>query len=382
MAKLLSGTRIYGTATVDTQLIVSGTATSTSTTTGALIVTGGAGFGRDLRVGGSITATSIFVGPWAVSTGSGGLVSPYSGIFTITNTTNASSTITGALQVAGGAGIGRDVWVGGIIEVLSNTNASSTTTGALQIIGGAGIGGNLYVGGEIVAQRLTIQFTTVTTTLIQTDDVIQTTNTTNATSTTTGALVVAGGAGVGRDLRVGGSITATNIYVGPWAVSTGSSGSGLVSPYSGIFTITNTTSATSTITGALQVAGGVGIGGDLWIGGTVYGNITVTTIPQNSQSADYTLVAADAGKHILHPSSDSNARTYTIPANSSVAYAIGTSITFVNETSQILTISITTDTMYLAGSGLTGSRTLAQYGVATALKTGSTTWYISGTGLS
>ena len=47
-------------------------------------------------------------------------------------------------------------------------------------------------------------------------------------------------------------------------------------------------------------------------------------IPQNSQSAAYTLVLADAGKHIFHPSTDANARTYTIPANSSVAYTIGT----------------------------------------------------------
>ena len=45
-------------------------------------------------------------------------------------------------------------------------------------------------------------------------------------------------------------------------------------------------------------------------------------IPQNSQSAAYTLVAADAGKHIFHPSTDANARTFTIPANGSVAYPI------------------------------------------------------------
>jgi hypothetical protein len=45
-------------------------------------------------------------------------------------------------------------------------------------------------------------------------------------------------------------------------------------------------------------------------------------IPQNSQSAAYTCVLADAGKHIFHPSTDANARTFTIPANSSVAYPI------------------------------------------------------------
>jgi hypothetical protein len=35
-------------------------------------------------------------------------------------------------------------------------------------------------------------------------------------------------------------------------------------------------------------------------------------IPQNSQSAAYTLVLSDSGKHILHPSTDANARTFTI----------------------------------------------------------------------
>ena len=104
-------------------------------------------------------------------------------------------------------------------------------------------------------------------------------------------------------------------------------------------------------------------------------------IPQNSQSAAYTLVLADAGKHIFHPSGDANARTFTIPANSSVAYPIGTALTFINMTSQVVTIAITTDTMYLAKDGTTGSRSLAQYGSATALKITSTNWLISGSAL-
>ena len=106
-------------------------------------------------------------------------------------------------------------------------------------------------------------------------------------------------------------------------------------------------------------------------------------VPQNSQSAAYTLVASDAGKHIFHPSADTTARIWTIPANASVAYPIGTAITFVNQNGAgTLTIAITSDTMRLAGSGSTSSRTLAANGVATALKVTSTEWIISGTGLS
>ena len=104
-------------------------------------------------------------------------------------------------------------------------------------------------------------------------------------------------------------------------------------------------------------------------------------IPINSQSAAYTLVLSDAGKAILHPSTDANARTFTIPANSSVAYPIGTAISFINMTSQVVSIAITTDTMYLSSAGTTGSRSLAQYGTATAVKMTSTTWIISGSGL-
>lgn len=106
-------------------------------------------------------------------------------------------------------------------------------------------------------------------------------------------------------------------------------------------------------------------------------------IPQNSKSAAYTTVLSDANKHLLHPSADTTARTFTIDANATVPYPIGTAITFVNQASAgVLTIAITTDTMRLAGAGTTGSRTLAANGIATALKLTTTEWIISGAGLS
>lgn len=136
-----------------------------------------------------------------------------------------------------------------------------------------------------------------------------------------------------------------------------------------------------------QFAGvNVGHASDTTIGRSAAGVIDVegvplySQIPQNSQSAAYTLVLADAQKHIYHPGSDNNARTFTIPANSSVAYPIGTCITFVNAINTV-TIAITSDTLTLAGSGSTGSRTLAANGIATAMKVASTSWIISGVGL-
>lgn len=102
-------------------------------------------------------------------------------------------------------------------------------------------------------------------------------------------------------------------------------------------------------------------------------------IPQNSQSTAYTTVLGDAGKHIFHPSSDANARTFTIAANSSVAYLVGTVIIFVNLSTTSITIAINSDTLTWAQGGVAGSRTLAQYGVANCLKITATQWLLTGT---
>jgi hypothetical protein len=101
------------------------------------------------------------------------------------------------------------------------------------------------------------------------------------------------------------------------------------------------------------------------------------------KSVDYTLVAADAQKALIHPSTDTTARTFTIPAAGSVDYPDGTTIIFINcDGAGDLSIAITTDTMRLAGSGETGLRTLSANGMATAMKLPDGTWLIAGTGLS
>jgi hypothetical protein len=128
--------------------------------------------------------------------------------------------------------------------------------------------------------------------------------------------------------------------------------------------------------------------GNVTINNCTVGNATVDSagvagfvgIPQNSQNGSYNVVIGDAGKHLYHPVGQA-AATYTIPANSNVAFTVGTTISFVNMSANATTIAVTTDTIYLAGTGTTGNRTLAQYGVATAVKLTSTSWIISGTGL-
>jgi hypothetical protein len=101
-------------------------------------------------------------------------------------------------------------------------------------------------------------------------------------------------------------------------------------------------------------------------------------MPQVSTATGLSLSATHAGKHIY---TTVTGQTHTIPANGSTALEIGTTIVFINPASVTTTIAITTDTLLLAGTGTTGSRTLAPYGMATAVKIASTTWMISGNGL-
>lgn len=101
--------------------------------------------------------------------------------------------------------------------------------------------------------------------------------------------------------------------------------------------------------------------------------------PQNSQTTNYQLVLADRGKQIYM---NGTSLTLTVPANASVAFPVGTTILIVNGNSTALSIAITTDTMTLANSTTTGTRTLAQNGLATLTKVASANWIIAGTGLS
>jgi hypothetical protein len=167
--------------------------------------------------------------------------------------------------------------------------------------------------------------------------------------------------------------------------------SGALVTLDGVQTLTNKdlTSGTNTFPTSLATLAGTqtltnktisGASNTLTVDGT--DSVGFRNIPQNSQSAAYTLVLSDSGKSIYHPSADTTARTWTIPANASVAFPVGTAIAFVNDTSAgVITIAITSDTLVLSGAGTTGSRTLAANGMATAIKMTSTRWMISGSGL-
>lgn len=132
--RVKNGLAVTNTATIESTL------TSVSIETGALRVAGGAGIAKDVYVGGIFSATGAI-------TGLSNLDISGSGAFD--STTESTTTATGALTVAGGAGIGKKLNVGGDLKVFSTTPAVSTSSGALQIEGGAAVKGDFWVGGVI-----------------------------------------------------------------------------------------------------------------------------------------------------------------------------------------------------------------------------------------
>lgn len=98
---------------------------------------------------------------------------------------------------------------------------------------------------------------------------------------------------------------------------------------------------------------------------------------QNTKSANYTLTLDDAGKTILL--SSGAGVTFTIPSYTTVYYPVGTEIVFANRSGSALSIACG-DTMILATTFTTGTRTLATQSMAIARKVEAATWIIGSEG--
>jgi len=203
-----------GTSTIPSLNVYRATS-STSRTTGALIVGGGLG------VGGDIHATHA------------NLEDVEADSVNITDTTASSSKTTGALRVAGGLGVAGDIHAthanledveADSVNITDTTAATSKTTGALRVAGGLGVAGDIH------ATHANLEDVEA--------DSVNITDTTASNSKTTGALKVAGGLGVAGDIY-GANVDADSVN------------------------ITDTTASSSKTTGALKVAGGLGVAGDI-----------------------------------------------------------------------------------------------------------------------
>ena len=98
------------------------------------------------------------------------------------------------------------------------------------------------------------------------------------------------------------------------------------------------------------------------------------SIPQNSQTSSYTLVSADAGKHIK--------ATNTVIVGSGT-FSIGDAVTIVNASGSDIAVNQGSNvTLYNTADASTGNRTLAGRGMASLICTNTNEFYISGAGLS
>ena len=97
-------------------------------------------------------------------------------------------------------------------------------------------------------------------------------------------------------------------------------------------------------------------------------------------TASYTLGLGDVGKTI-HLTGSKVAPAITIPANSSVAFPVGTVIRFEQDATSAWNLAITTDTLRWSKDNSTGTRVLGVGASARIIKTTATTWKVDGSAL-
>ncbi|KAI8821998.1 uncharacterized protein EV422DRAFT_505509 [Fimicolochytrium jonesii] len=310
---------------------IAGTTDSTSTTSGALQVVGGVGVGKSVVVGGT-----VFLGGTTanLNTTTGQTLNINNAASTVVTSTLDSNAINaGSLQVAGGVGIAKSLYVGGYGIIKESTAGNGPSVGLINSNGGgwtlwhigqtSGLGTNNFGLYNNTAANLALSVNVTTNALT-----INSVSDSNATNT--GALQVAGGVGIAKKLTVGsdasfvGSNQSLFWYNGSVSTPTfGSSITGNVSA-AGYFSsnsaigdmviraqynnsptnlrfanspgvsnldiltngnvlINTTTDSSSTTTGALTVAGGLGVGKSLFAGSAATGSHTLQV---NSTSVD------------------------------------------------------------------------------------------------
>lgn len=339
---------------------------SNATTDG---VTGGNGSSISLIAGGGITTTSIPISG-STLTLSGGAPTSGGGVAISAGTFSDSSGGTGGpVSVQAGNSVSGDAGnvilsggaastsgLGGDIRLFAGSSDTGSA-GKIQLVVGSvsGLGTKGYIGfyyGSTASELARI-----------TSDGAWSLGSSGTNIGTVGQVLTSNGASTPTWTNQGTKTTVTGILKGDGTnITAATSGTDYVAPGGALGTPSSGTLSNCTVDGTNPVG--------------------FKNIPQNSQSAAYTCVLGDAGKHLLHPSADTTARTFTIPDNATVPYPIGTAITFINQNAAgTLSIAITSDTMRLAGPGTTGTRSLAANGTATAVKITSTEWIISGVNL-
>jgi hypothetical protein len=216
----------------------------------------------------------------------------------ISNTSASTSSSTGALTVAGGIGIGGNIWAGNNTNATTrifsgvggttltttsgtNTLTSSVTTGTANLLS-ATAGGNNQLNATTGINQLNAPRNEIT------GDIIQLTVTTESTSTDSGSLIVNGGIGIRGNVFAGGTLSVGSTDIsGPLNVSGkiynsildasyntligsgGGGGGGSGSTTIGTLSVTGNIASTNTATGSVRILGGLGVSGNIFAGAAV-----------------------------------------------------------------------------------------------------------------
>ncbi len=210
------------------------------------------------------------------------------GVNTFSNVTDSSSSITGAVIISGGVGIAKKLYVGGTFTATGATILSSTlgVTGAATLSSTLGV-----TGAATLSSTLGVTGVTTLSNNLNVSGVNTLSNVTDSSSTTTGAVIISGGVGIAKKLYVGttlnvaGATTLSNTLTvtGSTTLSSSLGVSGAVTlsnnltisgatsclgslAVTGAFIISDTTDATSPTTGSFRVGGGVGVAKSLYVG--------------------------------------------------------------------------------------------------------------------
>lgn len=203
---------------------VSNWASTTSQVTQATTLTSG----RVTLSSGSKSLTDSANLTYAPTIGTGGL--------TVSNTTQATDELTGALIVSGGVGIAKSTWIAGNLDVSATTQSTSNNSGAIVSHGGLGVEKNAFIGGVLVAES-TVSMT----------GPASVTDSTDSGSTTTGALKIGGGIGVVKGVTIGGHLTTAGKRVKQVTATAAAAGTTVIGATEHLHVVTGTNTETLTL---------------------------------------------------------------------------------------------------------------------------------------
>ena len=317
-------------------LILSNIASSNSPTTGALQVAGGAGISGNLYVGSdaelqqtlSVTGTSMFYSTISVE-----------GIASFNNSTLATSSGNGAVEVTGGVRINNN-----LVVMSTASNTGTLETNAIYVEGGVGIKGGLAVSGNAVFKN-DVYFQGATTYVYSTNTVY-TDNLIELHVPPTGSWVFDDGKDVGLRFHYynngdwNAALVIANDSKKLEFYKNGSEVNGaFVGVYgdfkTGTLQLVNTATSISTTTGALTVAGGVGIAGNLVVAGGISGTITRAINLTGGVKGSIPIQSSTGTTTFIAPGTGSTQVLKWDPATSTAIWGENTSAGIANTTSNI-----------------------------------------------